>query len=102
MALLPAAYRREPEDMVAAENILLAIDGKAPKHEYRHAWPESLIKLTLGLDRSVTHLSDGKSDILWRSKETDDALMAAQCWRSLGQVPFEDDYMHEQKVENEV
>lgn len=37
------------QSVVAAENILLAIDGKAPKHEYRHAWPESLIKLTLGL-----------------------------------------------------
>lgn len=37
------------QSVVAAENILLAIQGKAPEHEYRHNWPESLIKLTLGL-----------------------------------------------------
>ncbi len=37
------------QSIVAAENILLAIEGKAPQHEYRHTWPESLIKLTLGL-----------------------------------------------------
>lgn len=53
-------------------------------------------------DRSVSHMSDGKSDILYRSKEKDEALMAAQCWSSLGQVPFEDDYDHGQKTENQV
>ncbi|KAJ3499262.1 hypothetical protein NLG97_g465 [Lecanicillium saksenae] len=98
----PNARSAMQQSVVAAENILLAIDGKVPKHEYQHTWPESLIKLTLGLDRSVTHLSDGKSDILWRSKEKDDALMAAQCWKSLGQVPFEDDYMQNQKEEGQV
>ncbi len=57
--------------------------------------------LTQYQDRSVTHLSDGKSDILFRSKEKDEALMAAQCWKSLGQVPFEDDYMQGQKAGSE-
>ncbi|TQV99344.1 mercuric reductase [Cordyceps javanica] len=93
----PNARAAMQQSVVAAENILLAVEGKAPQHEYRHSWPESFIKLTLGLDRSVTHLSDGKTDILFRSKEKDEALMAAKCWKSLGQVPFEDDYAHNQK-----
>ncbi|OAA77917.1 FAD-dependent pyridine nucleotide-disulfide oxidoreductase [Akanthomyces lecanii RCEF 1005] len=97
----PNARSAMQQSVVAAENILLAIEGKAPEHEYRHNWPESLIKLTLGLDRSVTHLSDGKSDILWRSKEKNEALMAAQCWKSLGQVPFEDECRENQKPESQ-
>ncbi|KAJ2966689.1 hypothetical protein NQ176_g10030 [Zarea fungicola] len=98
----PNARSASQQAAVAAENILLAINGKKPTHQYTHSWPESFIKLTLGLDRSVSHMSDGKSDILYRSKEKDEALMAAQCWSSLGQVPFEDDYDHGQKTENQV
>ncbi|OAA69492.1 FAD-dependent pyridine nucleotide-disulfide oxidoreductase [Cordyceps fumosorosea ARSEF 2679] len=96
----PNARSAMQQSIVAAENILLAIEGKAPQHEYRHSWPESMIKLTLGLDRSVSHLSDGKSDILFRSKEKNEALMAAQCWKSLGQAPFEDEYMQNKEPEN--
>lgn len=95
----PNARSAMAQSIVAAENILLAIEGKKPQHEYRHSWPESFIKLTLGLDRSVSHLSDGKCDILFRSKEKKEELMAAQCWKSLGQVPYEDDYM-QQKLES--
>ncbi|KAF1730743.1 Apoptosis-inducing factor 2 [Beauveria bassiana] len=96
----PNARSAMQQSVVAAENILLAVQGEAPQHEYQHAWPESFITLTLGLDRSVLHLSDGKSDILHRSKKKSEALMAAQCWKSLGQVPFEDDYMQSQKPES--
>jgi hypothetical protein len=39
---------------------------------------------------SVTHYSDGKTEILKKEKETDEALMAAQCWTYLGAKPFED------------
>lgn len=40
------------EANVASENILLALEGKAPTHEYKHKWLESVIKLTLGLVRN--------------------------------------------------
>jgi len=44
-------------------------------------------------DRSVTHLGDGKSELLFQGKETDEALMSAMCWSRMGQKPFEDPYM---------
>lgn len=95
------------QSMVAAENILLAVKGKAPTNTYNHHWAEDLIKLTLGLvclhaflrihfliltqDRSVTYLSDGETELLFRSKEKDEALMAAMAWKRFGHKPFEDE-----------
>lgn len=54
----PNARSAMQQSVVAAENILLAIEGKAPEHEYRHNWPESLIKLTLGLVSFQMHSCD--------------------------------------------
>jgi NADH dehydrogenase FAD-containing subunit len=45
----PNARSAMQQSVVAAENILLAVQGKAPQHEYQHTWPESFITLTLGL-----------------------------------------------------
>lgn len=45
----PNARSAMQQSIVAADNILLAIEGKAPTNVYTHKWPESFIKLTLGL-----------------------------------------------------
>lgn len=45
----PNARSAMQQATVAAENILVAIDGKKPTNVYKHQWPESFIKLTLGL-----------------------------------------------------
>ncbi|KAL7951742.1 FAD/NAD(P)-binding domain-containing protein [Trichoderma barbatum] len=78
---------------VVADNILLAVSGKKPHYTYENYWADGVIKLTLGLDRSVTHLGDGNSELLFPGKETDDALMSAMCWSRMGEKPFEDKYM---------
>ena len=41
----------------------------------------------------MTHLGDGASELLFKGKETDEALMSAMCWSRMGQKPFEDPYM---------
>jgi hypothetical protein len=35
---------------------------------------------------------------LFEGKEKDEALMAAQCWKSLEQTPFEDEYLQGDEV----
>ncbi|KAK5995481.1 Fe-regulated protein 8 [Cladobotryum mycophilum] len=80
---------------IVADNILLAAAGKAPRYKYENLWADGVIKLTLGLDRSTTHLGDGNSELIFNSKETDDALMSASCWSRLGAKPFEDPYMED-------
>lgn len=52
--------------------------------------------------RSVTHMGDGKSELVWETQEKDEALMAAQVWSMFGETPFEDDSVPLGKVENEV
>ncbi|KAH6605772.1 apoptosis-inducing factor [Trichoderma cornu-damae] len=84
---------------VVANNILLAIAGKKPCYTYEKYWAHGIIKLTLGLDRSVTHLGDGNSELLFPGKETDEALMSAMCWSRMGEKPFEDKYMDAHEAE---
>ncbi|KAF4984775.1 hypothetical protein FDECE_17023 [Fusarium decemcellulare] len=80
---------------IVADNILLVARNKKPTYTYRNYWADGIIKLTLGLDRSVTHLGDGKKELLFASKEKNEALMAAQAWKKFGAKPFEDDYTKE-------
>ncbi|KAL7938588.1 FAD/NAD(P)-binding domain-containing protein [Trichoderma chlorosporum] len=86
---------------VVADNILLAAAGKKPSYKYENLWADGVIKLTLGLDRSVTHLGDGSSELLFPAKETDEALMSAMCWSRMGEKPFEDRYMDAHAAEIE-
>ncbi|KAM5345841.1 hypothetical protein ACJ41O_011702 [Fusarium nematophilum] len=86
---------------VAADNVLCCVRGKKPSYTYENYWADGIIKLTLGLDRSVTYLGDGKKVLLWESEEKDEALMAAQCWAKMGVEPFEDEYMKNQAVDKE-
>ncbi|PTB69022.1 FAD/NAD(P)-binding domain-containing protein [Trichoderma citrinoviride] len=97
----PNARSAMRQATVVADNILLAVAGKSPHHVYENLWADGVIKLTLGLDRSVTNLGDGKSEVLFRSKETDLALMSAMCWRRFGAKPFVDEYMDAHKAEIE-
>ncbi|KAH7143667.1 hypothetical protein EDB81DRAFT_690331 [Dactylonectria macrodidyma] len=76
---------------VAADNILQVIRGKKPVHVFASNWADGIIKLTLGLDRSVTHIGDGQKELLWESKEKEEELMAARCWQNFGAKPYEDD-----------
>ncbi|TFB07809.1 Apoptosis-inducing factor 2 [Trichoderma ghanense] len=94
----PNARSAMRQATVVAENILLAVAGKTPRHVYENLWADGAIKLTLGLDRSVTHLGDGTSEVLFRSKERDEALMSAMCWSRLGAKPFEDEYTDAHKA----
>ncbi|KAH8127236.1 hypothetical protein FP744_10007437 [Trichoderma asperellum] len=89
---------------IVADNILRAVAGKTPSYIYENKWADGVIKLTLGLDRSVTHLGDGNSELLIPGKETDEALMSAMAWSRMGAKPFEDEYMdaHAAEVEGNI
>ncbi|KAJ2967712.1 hypothetical protein NUW58_g10385 [Xylaria curta] len=77
---------------VAADNVILAMDGRKPTNKYKPQWMEAFIKLTLGLDKSVTHMEDfSGTELLFPAKETDLALMSAGTWVHMGATPFEDD-----------
>ncbi|KAI5920985.1 hypothetical protein F4810DRAFT_680490 [Camillea tinctor] len=86
----PNARSAGNQALVAADNILLAIQGKEPKRVYKHHWVEGVTKLTLGLNKSVSYLSDGATELLFRTKEKDIALMSAHAWKQLGAKPFEE------------
>ncbi|KAI0103772.1 hypothetical protein GGR51DRAFT_523310 [Nemania sp. FL0031] len=89
----PNARSAMRQASVVAENILSVVAGGMPRYTYENNWADGVIKLTLGLTKSVTHYGDGKSELLFRGKETDEALMSAMCWSRMGQKPFEDPYM---------
>jgi len=75
---------------IAADNVVLSAMGKKPSYTYEPGWADQVIKLTLGMDRSITHFGDGDSELLFAHRETDPALMCAGAWRSLGAKPFDD------------
>ncbi|KAI1124876.1 hypothetical protein F5Y10DRAFT_268616 [Nemania abortiva] len=89
----PNARSAMRQASVVAENILSVTAGGKPRHMYENNWADGVIKLTLGLTKSVTHYGDGKSELLFCGTETDEALMSAMCWSRMGQKPFEDPYM---------
>ncbi|KAF2966295.1 hypothetical protein GQX73_g7245 [Xylaria multiplex] len=89
----PNARSAMRQASIVAENILSIVTGGKPQHKYENNWSDGVIKLTLGLTKSITHYGDGKSELLFPGKETDEALMAAMCWSRMGQKPFDDPYM---------
>ncbi|PON28738.1 hypothetical protein TGAM01_v202585 [Trichoderma gamsii] len=97
----PNARSAMRQGTIVADNILRAAAGKTPSYVYENQWADGVIKLTLGLDRSVTHLGDGNSELLFASKETDEALMSAMAWSRMGAKPFEDTYMDAHTAETE-
>ncbi|KAI5860064.1 FAD/NAD(P)-binding domain-containing protein [Durotheca rogersii] len=88
--------------MVAAFNVLDAAEGRAPSNVYRPNWFDGVIKLTLGLDKSVSSVGDGKTELLFRAKDKDVALMVDGVWKRLGATPFEDDDTFLSKVKTKI
>ncbi|KAK9441680.1 Pyridine nucleotide-disulfide oxidoreductase, NAD-binding domain protein [Metarhizium brunneum] len=88
----PNARSAMRQAATVAKNILSVVDGKQPKHVYRHHWVDTFIKLTLGLDRSATFIGDGHSDLMFKSRDKDVTLMVKSTWARMGLKPFEDEY----------
>ncbi|KAH6681205.1 oxidoreductase [Plectosphaerella plurivora] len=86
----PNARSAMKQAQYVADNITLAIKGQEPTYKYTPQWADSVIKLTLGLDKSITHLSDGKTELLFHGKEKDETLMIRQVWLHMGATPYED------------
>ncbi|KAK4183884.1 hypothetical protein QBC35DRAFT_507079 [Podospora australis] len=91
------AHVRNPNSRIAgrqaeicADNVVLAVRGKKPKYQYAEMWGDGFIKLTLGLDRSITQFWDGTSELLFPSEETERDLMCKGTWMAMGAQPFED------------
>lgn len=93
-----------------AKNVVRAINGKSPKHKYKHHWVDTFIKLTLGLvseshsskaeqlltcnqDRSSTFMGDGKTELLFKGQDKDVTLMVHSVWTRMGQTPYDDAYV---------
>ncbi|RYP41187.1 hypothetical protein DL767_001191 [Monosporascus sp. MG133] len=90
----PNARSAMRQGTIAAENVLLAIQGKAPRYEYIPHFADGAIGLTVGLQHSVAYLRDGDSELLFRVRDKDITLRSGQAWSRLGAKPFEDDTAH--------
>ncbi|KND93282.1 Apoptosis-inducing factor 2 [Tolypocladium ophioglossoides CBS 100239] len=89
----PNARSAMRQAAVVADNIVRVATGKEPCYTYNNMWADGFIKLTLGLDRSVSHIGDGRSELLFPGKETKEELMVGMCWWHMGQKAYEDPYM---------
>ncbi|KAI1424261.1 hypothetical protein F5Y12DRAFT_459955 [Xylaria sp. FL1777] len=88
----PNSRSARAQATVVADNVIQAIDGHKPTNKYKPQWLEGLIKLTLGLDKSVTHIGDfSGTELLFPAKEKDLALMSGGAWKHMGATPFQDD-----------
>ncbi|KXJ85001.1 hypothetical protein Micbo1qcDRAFT_224999 [Microdochium bolleyi] len=76
--------------LAAASNVILAAQGKAPTNTYTKFWGDGVIKLTLGITISVTHLSDSTNELLFNGKEKAEELMSARAWSHMGATPYAD------------
>ncbi|KAL0934151.1 uncharacterized protein CTRU02_210950 [Colletotrichum truncatum] len=74
----------------AADNLVLALQGKKPSNLYSPAWADGVIKLTLGLHKSITAFGSGDTELLFRGKETEITLMIERAWLNMGVKPYED------------
>ncbi|KAK4639979.1 hypothetical protein QC761_700150 [Podospora bellae-mahoneyi] len=75
---------------ICADNVVRAVKGKKPKYVFTEGFGDGVIKLTLGLDRSITQYFDGKSELLFPAVEPDLDLMCKGTWAAMGARPFED------------
>ncbi|KAI1246717.1 hypothetical protein MGN70_010596 [Eutypa lata] len=86
----PNARSANRQGSIVAGNVLAAIQGKAPSREFIPSFVDGVIKLTLGLEKSVGYVRDGDSELLLPSKEKDIALMSKHAWSLFGAKAFED------------
>jgi apoptosis-inducing factor 2 len=47
-----------------------------------------VIKLTLGLTDSISHVGNSTAEMMFRTKEKDLALMSDRAWKNFGARPF--------------
>ncbi|KAK1579872.1 uncharacterized protein LY79DRAFT_563176 [Colletotrichum navitas] len=74
----------------AADNLLLALQGKQPTKLYHQHWAYGFIKLTLGLHKSISAFGTGDTELLFRSKNKAVTLMIERVWTHMGAKPYED------------
>ncbi|KXJ86890.1 hypothetical protein Micbo1qcDRAFT_33028 [Microdochium bolleyi] len=86
----PNARFAYSQALAAASNVILAAQGKTPTNKYTKFWGDGVIKLTLGITRSVTHMSDGTTELLFNGKEKVEELMSARAWSQMGATPYAD------------
>ncbi|KAK1991812.1 FAD/NAD(P)-binding domain-containing protein [Colletotrichum falcatum] len=86
----PNARSAMKQATVAADNLVLALQGKQPTKLYRHYWADGFIKLTLGLHKSVSAFGVGDTELLFHSKDKEVTLMIERAWTHMGAKPYED------------
>ncbi|KIX03861.1 uncharacterized protein Z518_07414 [Rhinocladiella mackenziei CBS 650.93] len=77
------------QGMCVADNIVRAIKQK-PLKTYSPTFVDTSIELTLGLGKNVMYINDGKSEISFSKKMTDESMHAAQMWKLMDAQPFHD------------
>ncbi|EFQ34689.1 hypothetical protein CGRA01v4_13705 [Colletotrichum graminicola] len=86
----PNARAAMKQATYAADNLLLALQGKQPTKLYHQHWADGFIKLTLGLHKSISAFGTGDTELLFRSKDKDVTLMIERAWTHMGAKPYED------------
>ncbi|OLN95962.1 Apoptosis-inducing factor B-like protein [Colletotrichum chlorophyti] len=74
----------------AADNLVLALQGKPPTNLYQHYWADGVIKLTLGLHKSITAFGIGNTELLFHGQDKEITLMIERAWTNMGAKPYED------------
>ncbi|KAH0440183.1 hypothetical protein CcaCcLH18_02553 [Colletotrichum camelliae] len=86
----PNARSAMKQAMFAADNLVLSLQGKKPSYFYQPAWADAVIKLTLGLHKSITAFGSGGTELLINGKEKEVTLMIKRTWQHMGATPYED------------
>ncbi|KAF4826143.1 Fe-regulated protein 8 [Colletotrichum tropicale] len=86
----PNARSAMKQAMFAADNLVLSLQGKKPSYFYQPAWADAVIKLTLGLHKSITAFGSGDTELLINGKEKEVTLMIKRTWQHMGATPYED------------
>ncbi|KAK2013824.1 FAD/NAD(P)-binding domain-containing protein [Colletotrichum eremochloae] len=86
----PNARAAMKQATYAADNLVLALQGKQPTKIYRQYWADGFIKLTLGLHKSISAFGIGDTELLFHSKDKEVTLMIERAWINMGAKPYED------------
>ncbi|GJC81214.1 Fe-regulated protein 8 [Colletotrichum liriopes] len=98
----PNARAAMKQAIYAADNLVLALQGKKPTNIYQHYWADGVIKLTLGLHKSITAFGIGDTELLFHAKEKEITLMIERAWTNMGAKPYEDTEYESGHAQNSV
>ncbi|KZL74465.1 FAD/NAD-binding protein [Colletotrichum tofieldiae] len=98
----PNARAAMKQAIYAADNLVLALQGKKPTNIYQHYWADGVIKLTLGLHKSITAFGIGDTELLFHAKEKEITLMIERAWTNMGAKPYEDKEYESGHAQNSV